>query len=185
MAEVKSNIITQGMSGAIGKQIVFKRYGNRTIVSAMPDMSKVVKSKKQKAENSKFSNAIAYARSQMADPVSKAEYKAKAQGMQKPHNIAIADFYNAPEIRSINTNNILTTQTITIHATDDFKVTDVLVEVYDMEGLLLEQGHAIEKTQWFWEYKITFSIATHQGLRLLVSAFDKPGNKTTQEFSWK
>ncbi len=92
MAEVKSNIITQGMSGAIGKQIVFKRYGNRTIVSAMPDMSKVVKSKKQKAENSKFSNAIAYARSQMADPVSKAEYKAKAQGMQKPHNIAIADF---------------------------------------------------------------------------------------------
>ena len=58
MAEVKNNIVTHGMSGSIGKQLVFKRYGNRTIVSAMPDMSKVVKSKKQKSENTKFRQSI-------------------------------------------------------------------------------------------------------------------------------
>ena len=181
MAEVKNNIVTQGFSGSIGKQLVFKRYGNRTIVSAMPDMSKVVKSKKQKAENAKFSDAIAYARGQMSDPESKAEYKAKATGMQKPHNIAIADFYNAPEIRKVETADISTTQTLTVYALDDFKVVDVSVEVYDMEGVLLEQGHASEKIEWVWMYKINIPIHSLTKLRLLIAAFDKPGNKTTQE----
>ncbi|HEY4785122.1 MAG TPA: hypothetical protein VIH57_03695 [Bacteroidales bacterium] len=180
MAEVKQNIITQGMSGAIGKQVVFKRYGNRTIVSAMPDMSKVVKSKKQKAENSRFREAIIYARGQVADPVSKAEYKAKAKGMQKPHNVAIADFYHAPEIKKIDASNIRTAQSLTIHAVDDFKVVDVLVEIYDMDGILLEEGHAIEVREWCWSYKITKIMAYHQ-LHILVAAFDKPGNKCVQE----
>jgi hypothetical protein len=181
MAESKNNIIVRGMSGSIGKQLVFKQYGDRTIVSAMPDMSRVVKSKKQKAENNKFREAIAYARSQMVDPVSKVEYKAKAKGLQKPHNVAIADFYNPPEIRKVDTTNIRETKTVTVHAIDDFKVTDVTVEVYDMDGVLLEQGHAVEISQWFWTYRIMGDISTFKGIRLLVAAFDKPGNKTTQE----
>lgn len=181
MAEVKNNIVTQGFSGSIGKQLVFKHYGNRTIVSAMPDMSKVKKSKKQKVENAKFRDAISYARGQMADPLSKAEYKAKAKGMQKAHNVAIADFYNAPEIRKVETADISTTQMLTILAIDDFKVVDVSVEIYDVEGVLLEQGHAVEKMEWVWVYKISIPIDSLTKLRLLVAAFDKPGNKTTQE----
>ena len=117
----------------------------------------------------------------MADPVSKAEYKAKAEGMQKAHNIAIADFYHAPEIRRVETESIKTTQTMIIHAIDDFKVVEVSVEVYDMEGVQLEKGQAGEKSLWFWEYRINTDISLHKGLRLLVTAFDKPGNKTTQE----
>jgi len=181
MAESRNNIIVRGMSGSIGKQLVFKQYGDRTIVSAMPDMSKVVKSKKQKAENVKFSEASAYAQAQMADPVSKAEYKAKAKGLQKPHNVAIADFYNPPEIRKIDATDVRATKTVTIYAIDDFMVTDVTVEVYDTDGVLLEQGHAVETSQWFWAYQIMGDISSLNGIRLVVAAFDKPGNKTTQE----
>ena len=53
MARIHSNIITQGLSGQIGQQVVFKRYGKKTVVSRYPDMSKVKPSKKQKKEQMK------------------------------------------------------------------------------------------------------------------------------------
>lgn len=179
MAEVKNNIITHGMSGNIGGQVVFKQYGNRTIVSKMPDMSKVVKSEKQKAENRKFSDAIIYARGEMANPHSKAEYKAKAKGMQKPHNVAIADFYNPPEIRKIDTSGIVDGKSIIIHAWDDFKVVKVSVEMHNSAGNLIEQGEASELREWFWEYEFAVEIQT--GMKIRAFAWDKPGNKAEAE----
>src|SRR5678816_892015 len=41
------NLIFKNVSGHIGKQIVFKQYGGKTIVSKYPDMSKRTLSPKQ------------------------------------------------------------------------------------------------------------------------------------------
>jgi hypothetical protein len=63
-------------------------------------MRHVKKTIKQKAENNKFREASIYARKQILDSVSKAAYKAKAVGMQSAYNIAIADYYHPPEIKT-------------------------------------------------------------------------------------
>src|SRR5689334_6248155 len=50
MARTK-NILMIGTSGNIDKQIVFKRYGEKTVISKYPNMSRVKRSENQKRMN--------------------------------------------------------------------------------------------------------------------------------------
>ncbi len=52
----------EGVSGAIGQEIVFKKYYGETVVSKMPDMSKRVLSAKQIEQNERMSLATIYAK---------------------------------------------------------------------------------------------------------------------------
>jgi hypothetical protein len=80
------------MRGAIGKQIVVKQYGNKTVITAYPDMSNVKPSKLQKQKRRKFATAIEYARSIIHDPVKKAAYAKKLKQGAKVYNAAIKEF---------------------------------------------------------------------------------------------
>ena len=51
MATQANNVIMQGVRGAIGKQVVFRDYSGKRVVSAYPDMSDRVLSPKQKRRN--------------------------------------------------------------------------------------------------------------------------------------
>lgn len=82
----------KGFSGNILKQIVFKVYGDTTVVTKYPDMSHVVPTASQLKGNSKFADAIKFAREIVNDPVKKAAYKAD-EGMTVYHT-AIRDFMN-------------------------------------------------------------------------------------------
>src|SRR5687768_8664228 len=63
------NIFFQKTSGHIGRQLVFKQYGGKTIVTKYPDMSKRVLSEKQLANNRIMEEANYAAREIMADEV--------------------------------------------------------------------------------------------------------------------
>lgn len=171
------------MSGGLDRKLLLKNYGDQTIITAFPDRSKVKLTETQKKENKRFREAMAYARSQMADPVSKAEYKAKARGLQKPHNIAIADFYCPPEIKSLDITALSGRKNdqIIIHAIDDFKVVRVEVTVQDEKGELLETGEARQLSKWKWEYRLRNTYETIPELTITASAWDKPGNMAARE----
>ena len=47
MATQSKNVIMNGVKGAIGKQVVFRDYGEKRVVSVYPDMSNRILSKKQ------------------------------------------------------------------------------------------------------------------------------------------
>lgn len=66
MARTES-IILKELIGQIGHQIVFKQYGNKTVVSKYPDMSKRKLSKKQKQVNEMMTVANAEAKAILAD----------------------------------------------------------------------------------------------------------------------
>jgi hypothetical protein len=51
------NILLKDLSGHIGKQLVIKKYGDLTVVSRFPDMSKRKLSVKQKKVNRLMANA--------------------------------------------------------------------------------------------------------------------------------
>ncbi len=60
---ISNNILLKGFSGHIDKIIVVKQYpGNRTIVTAYPDMSKVKPIAAQLAAKKRFGLAVAYAK---------------------------------------------------------------------------------------------------------------------------
>lgn len=182
MAQVKKNFIIKGLSGRVGRNLVFKNYGSKTVVSAYPDMSKVKLSVKQKKENKRFKEAMAYAKSQMSDPDSKAAYKAKTIGLQKPHNLAIADFYHPPEIGHVDVSIAKSGQAdrIFIEATDDFMVVKVDVEITGAEGYRNESGEAMPVNEGKWLYVVQGVYPSVEGLKITVKAWDKPGNCTVK-----
>ena|SRR5688500_1497513 len=51
MATQSKNVIMNGVKGAIGKQVVFRDYGEKRVVSIYPDMSKRTLSPKQVRRN--------------------------------------------------------------------------------------------------------------------------------------
>jgi len=54
------NLYLKNASGAIGKELVFKKYYDKTVVSKMPDMSKRVLSTKQLESNERMRLATKY-----------------------------------------------------------------------------------------------------------------------------
>ena len=72
---IAKDIISQGLSGAIGKEIVFKRYTDKTVVTKYPDMKNIVPSDAQKIQRKKFKRANTFAKSINNDPVKRAAYE--------------------------------------------------------------------------------------------------------------
>jgi len=92
MARSNNNILLHGITGQIGKQIVIKRYGNRTVVTAYPDMSNIKPSKMQKQKRKTFAEAVAYAKAITSDPEKKALYQARVKKGRSVYNYAMAEY---------------------------------------------------------------------------------------------
>jgi len=64
---ISNNLLLKELSGQIGKQLVFKQYGDKTVVSNYPDMSRRVLSPAQLKVNETMAEANYEARKIMAD----------------------------------------------------------------------------------------------------------------------
>jgi hypothetical protein len=183
MARSKNNVVTHGLSGKVGDMLVFSQRNGKTIVSKIPNRT-APQSDAQIQHLQKFQEAVIYAKSVMADPTTKAAYAAKAQGGVTAYNVAVADLLNAPNIESIN----LSAYTgkigdkIIIRATDDFKVTKVTVTITNADNSLVEKGEAVLSANGLdWVYTAATVNADLSGDKIVVQAFDLPGNLTEKQ----
>ena len=94
MASSNNSLLLRKMRGQIGKQIVVKQYGNKTVITKYPDMSGIKPSKLQKVKRKGFAEAVAYARAIVKDPVKKAVYAKKLKKGQRVYTAAIKEFLN-------------------------------------------------------------------------------------------
>lgn len=92
MANSNNSILLHRMRGQIGKQIVVKQYGNKTVITRYPDMQNIKPSKQQKKRRSRFADAVAYAKAILLDPVKKAAYTKKVKKGQTVYHFAIKEF---------------------------------------------------------------------------------------------
>jgi len=92
MAQSTASVLLHKIRGQIGKQIVVKQYGKKTVITAYPDMSRVKPSKLQKQKRKRFAAAIAFAQAIVHDPVRKAAYAKKLKKGQRVYNAAIKEF---------------------------------------------------------------------------------------------
>jgi len=185
MGESKSNLATEGLSGQVGN-LVFRRRksDDKVFVSRQPAAFEGEPTDAQKAVQSKFQQAIIYGKTAVADPTVKALYEQKKSAGQSAFNVAVADFFNAPNIQEIDV-TAYTGQiesTIRIRATDDFTVESVSVHIVNGEGSLVEDGNAILQPNGVdWLFTATKLNESLVGDKITVTASDIPHNNTVQE----
>jgi hypothetical protein len=98
--------------------------------------------------------------------------------------VAVADYFNAPQIELIDPGRYsgAVGSTITVTVTDDFAVSSVYVKIENMDGTLVEEGEAIlESSGIEWVYTATVANESLSGDKITVTAYDMPGNTDQQE----
>lgn len=172
MAKVKDNPVTEGVSGKLGRNLVFRHMKDgRTIVATRPNYSNHKWTKDQGAHHSRFQQAAAYARvAARTNPL----YSKLAEGTAKnSYNIALSDWFHAPVIHEVSQQG----DRIRVNATDNVQVANVRITVLNGQGQTLEQGEAIHVNDPWWEFEIA---ASAEG-KVIVEAFDLAGNCTKHE----
>jgi hypothetical protein len=124
MAKQSGNVVTHGLSGKIGNMLVFRQRAGQTIVSGMPRSSSVKASDLQIAQRRRFQRTVLYADAVTADPEQNEAYAAKAKKGGTARNVAIADFFHAPDIENVDLSGYhgQPGDVIRIEVTDDFAV---------------------------------------------------------------
>lgn len=84
-----NNVLLKDSSGQLGKTLVMKHYSYGTVLTKYPNMTNVKYNPKQKAEQSRFSKAVAYAQGVLKDPAQKAAFEATLKKGQTVYNAAI------------------------------------------------------------------------------------------------
>jgi len=96
MAKQTNNVVTHGLSGKVGDLLVFSQRGGKTVVGKVPQKRKS-DTEQQKEHRRKFQRAVLYAKSALADPELREAYGKSAKTGQNGYNVAVADFFNAPD----------------------------------------------------------------------------------------
>ena len=184
MATVKKNIVTQGLSGKLGNNIVFRNRGGKTIVAVTPEKKKRVYTEAQRKQTRKFRSAIVYGKQAIQDPTTKAVYEAQAKDGQSAFNIAVADYLNAPSIEELELGTYQGTKgsQFILPVVDDHQVTEVSVAMYNQAGALVEEGSAQQHENGVdWVYTTQKQNAKVKGSKLIIRASDLPGNTVEKE----
>ena len=179
MARIRNVSILKGAASKRARAVVAKTWMD--LVTAKPRKRKR-SSDKQEENNQIFKEATQYAKIQMKNPEAKAAY---AKGITPKKNaafrVALSDYLNAPVVHYIKAPGYTGAigDTISIKATDDFKVTAVHLSIISASGKLLERGDAVQqlRKRHMWKYATTVANPDAPGTKIKVIAYDRPRNE--------
>ncbi|WP_310396609.1 hypothetical protein [Hymenobacter sp.] len=182
MAKVKNNIVTQGLSGMLGGQLVFRQTSRGTEVSVAPQAPTGPPTAGQTAQRTEFQQAVIYAKGQNQDPAVQAAYgaEAKAQNLSV-YNVLLRDFMQAPNITDVDLDEYTgqVGELIVVTADDDHAVKSVAVKIENSDGTLVEEGPAQRQADPnLWHYRTTAPNASLAGDKITVTATDNPNHST-------
>jgi hypothetical protein len=186
MARSNNNLLTKGLSGMVGKQIVFRTWNGKTFISVAPKKPKK-QSPIQKENRSKFKRATIYAKSMMKDPVKKAEYKEIAKKLQLPnaYTAAITDYMRNPQIEALDLANYsgkADEEIKVVASKKGFEIQEVEIVAIDQNGVVIEEGKAEKGLANEWTYKTTNNIEEKETIKFLIRVRDKTGNIRERTF---
>jgi hypothetical protein len=185
MAKSINNILTKGLSGMVGKQLVFRTWNGKTFLSVAPKKPKK-QSPLQKENRSRFKMATVFAKSMMKDPVKKAEYKEIAKKMKLPnaYTAAIAEYMRRPEIQALDTiaYSGKADEEVKIKVRKKgFEIQEVEVIVVDLNGEVIEEGKS-RKVMGDWVYRTFKEAKERESVQIVVKVKDRVGNSVNQRF---
>jgi len=185
MSKVKDNIVTRGLSGKLGKQIVFRHWSGATFLAKAPIFSQSSAATEASVRNrQRFKEAVIYAKKVMNDPQLKQAYYSKRKPRQTAYNRAVQDFFSAPVIQEFDLSNYTgeANSFIRVYATDGFRVNEVEVRIEDEQSQTVATGLAVqeENADW-WKFTVSEAHVRPVGGKVIATAYNLPGNETTKE----
>jgi hypothetical protein len=185
MALIRENDLTEGMSGKFGRKIVFRVVRGVT-VAVRRSTRETVQSEKQLAQVERFRRATLYAKAKMLDPIAKAEYKQMVgdKAFHTAFSAAVGDYLVGPKIMDVKVSEFAGAAGSVIPVTvfNNFKIIRMKVAVIGVNGVEVESGEASFTTgETAWKYVTTQSLSALSGVKIVVTAIDRPGNETTYE----
>lgn len=185
MTKIKNNPLMKGASGMLGDVVVYRELRGDIIMANRPRRREEL-TEAQRLLKTRFLRGVQYAKKQMSDPVTKAEYATGITDRKfSAFNVALTDYLSAPKVYLIDTATYQGNvgDIISVNASDDFKVVSLQVAIYRSTGELIEQGNAVLQpdTTDDWRYTATVANATLAGTKVVVTVRDKPGNATIAE----
>ena len=180
MSEVDLNPTVDGYRGSIGR-LVFRKYKGRTIVGKKPVRTKE-QGMDELARQERFKEAVAYAKSVLADPLAREFYAPIAlQRDISVYNVALGDFLKLPEIKPLNLTRYKGQigDIIQIRATDDIGLADLTVKITAQDGTSIEEGQAVESglRTGKWIYTATAQVTLGTDIFIEVEGIDHAGNE--------
>ncbi len=178
-----TNALTQGISGKV-TGLVFRQNANGSVsVGDAPRPSSKAPTAGMLAQRQRFQQATFYGRAVQQDPAQKAAYETGIDvNTQSAYTVAVADFLNAPDILSVDFTAYRgqVGDAIVIQATDDFAVHHVHVRIQRPDGTIADEGDATAAPDGYtFRFAATTKNPAFAGCKVLVSAYDNPGNETT------
>ena len=187
MAKSNDNVITHGLSGLIGKLLVFRQKAGKTVVANRPRKTTHQPNATSLAIREKFKVASRYAKNAISDLAVKAAYQAKAILGQSAFNVAFSDYMKGPEFGAVPVYDHYTGEAgtpITIEVIDNFKVASVDFSIVDATDNELEAGSALaQEGSFYWSYETQVNQSSLSGAKVRITAKDLPGNQETLEVS--
>jgi hypothetical protein len=186
MANSNNRIITGQLKGALGKELVFREWAGKTIVSKYPRSRGKKPTPAQAHTHERFMLASRYAKAVMygQDQGIRDAYMAALKPRQNLYCRATQDFLFQPVVKIIDAGhyNGATGDSITVRAIDDFRVTGVQVEIHTSDGILLEKGNAVQQLNGIdWTYTATQENHLIRSSKIRAIATDVPGNEGSLE----
>ncbi|WP_199119368.1 hypothetical protein [Pedobacter sp. ASV28] len=185
MAVNRNNVVVEGASGKFGRNLVFRQRKQVTVMAAVPTINPDrVYTDKQIAQRFRFMEASMYGVGAIADPELKAAYLAKAKGNQTAYNMAFKDFLTSPVLHQVDWSryNGEVGDTLVCRITDILAVVSVKVSLYDADGVLVEEGLAVQSAlKLDWVYTATVAHTPVVGTMVVVQMTDTPQNVYREE----
>jgi hypothetical protein len=187
MATLKLNTITALFQGKISGLVIAK-HKDGLILRRRPRPRTEDYTDNQKAEQTRFALAVAYARAVVADPERRRIYAAAAlQQHRRIYGVALADFLRPPVIHEIDPAAYggQPGDVIQIQATDDFQIDSVHVALTDVAGATIEAGAANTSLQENrWAYKACLPVPPGQIVIITATARDHAANVAAKGLWW-
>lgn len=184
---IENNPLLKGVRGSIGNTIYIRRIGNKSAMCNMPE-SRKGNSEKQEAQINRFRWAQKYAKQVLTGPGMKELYSRGIDDRRpSAYHAAASDYLNAPVIHHVKLKeyNGAVGDVLRIKATDDFQVTEVHVKISAADGKLIEEGQAekYSRKPFMWVYKTTVAHPDPEGMVIVITAKDRPGNRAIQRLT--
>lgn len=185
MALIKENDVTEGMSGKFGRKIVFRVVKGETVATRRSTKERI-STQKQVLQRERFQRAAQYAKAKMLDPIAKAEYKKIAGNgaFANPFAEAVRDYLVPPKVLDVNISEFTGAagSIIPIKVSDNAKVTRIKVFLVSAANAIIESGDATYATgDVEWKYATTQVLPSLVGVKIIVTAIDRPANEATFE----
>ena len=168
----------KGASGKLGN-IVSRQQNGMTILSEYKKPANP-RTNEQQEGRTRFSKAVQYAKSAIADPETKALYDAVArQNKRNAYNTALSAYLNPPVVEQIYA--LPDSNEVRILVVNVVAVKSVYVRVFSADGAQAEEGAAHSDKTDTWRY--TFHENLQSGSRIEITVTDRPGNVAVHEWT--